>query len=215
MRKHTKRVYHLKRDQKYTLHLLFDEEKNKLIDTLTNKPDGKGLPHAKGMVNLLKELPDECKKQVLSYYNFATEVAYAKEFAIFIEELNQLKKQQKLDDRFGWRQPFLQNTFFRKKVKDLSSFLIREGQVKKRWCMVEDEDAEGEEVYKEVLKDNFSNMLINFENEEDLLYTPPEDFDPTDPSLTEEEKRDLAQGKEAPFDLYLYPDIQKYAEKLS
>lgn len=28
-------------------------------------------------------------------------------------------------------------------------------------------------------------MLINVENEEDLTYTPPQDFDPEDPNLSE------------------------------
>lgn len=113
----------MKKDQRLTLSLLFDEQRAKLLGALENS----GLPHAKAMGNFLSALPDECKKQVLSYYNFATERAYAHEFAAFVDELNELKRQQKLDDRFGWRQPYLQNTFFRKKVKDLDGLFIREG----------------------------------------------------------------------------------------
>jgi len=48
-----------------------------------------------------------------------------------------------MDDRFGWRQPYLQNTYFRKKVKDLEGFTIREGQLKKRRVVESGEGADG------------------------------------------------------------------------
>ena len=118
-----------------------------------------------------------------------------------------------MDDRFGWRQPYLQNTYFRKKVKDLEGFTIREGQLKKRRVVESGEGADGLEEERQIA--DFSRMLINVETEEDLWYTPPEDFDPEDPTLTEKEKHELAQGKEIPFELYIYPELQKYAEKLS
>ena len=136
VKKHSLRVYQMKKDQRLTLGLLFEQQREKLLRTLENKDISKDLPHAKAMGRYLNELPDEYKKQVLSYYNFATERAYAQEFALYVEELNELKRQKKMDDRFGWRQPFLQNTFFRKKVKDLGGFTIREGQLKKRMVTI-------------------------------------------------------------------------------
>lgn len=89
MKKHSLRVYEMKKDQKLTLSILFDEQRAKLLQAL-KKSD---LPHAKAMGRALDELPEDCKKEVLSYYNFATERAYATEFALFVEELNELKRQ--------------------------------------------------------------------------------------------------------------------------